>query len=252
MIPLKKLGLNGGGTLALARHATAALISSTSDMIFAYNPAQVIQGFQDAMDGITDVEATKNQFAAANETGCPFDHDDDWRLNWHEPFGCEYDPDCDADTVSDGANDTDGPGPIVVGPDNCLVAANSTQANWDNDDLGDRCDDGDGDGFFDSAEFHVGTGPVAPCGVGGWPADLVDSGLSYNKVTVQDIVSFLAPVRRIDTSPGDARFNVRWDVNPGTTVLSKHINIQDLVELATLRPPMFGGALAFDKPCPGP
>jgi len=249
---LDALGLGGGGTEALARHATAALLNSGSDMTFDYSSAQVIQLYRDAMDGVIGVESAKNQLASANETGCPFDHDDDWRLNWHEPVGCDRKPDCDSDTVSDGANDTDGTGPVVVGPDNCLVAANSSQANWDNDELGDRCDDGDGDGFVDTAEFHVGTGPAAPCGIGGWPAELVDTGLSYNKITIQDVISFVAPVRRIDTSPGDARFNARWDVIPGTTVLSKHVNIQDLVELVTIRPPMFGGALAYDKPCPSP
>ena len=249
---LDALDLGGGDTDALARHATASLLNSSSDMDFDYSSSQVIELYQDAMDGNLDVEATKNWFASANETGCPFDHDDDWRLNWYEAVNCEYNPDCDADAVSDGANDTDGSGPIVSGPDNCLTSPNSNQLDWDNDTLGDICDDGDGDGFVDSTEWHVGTGPSVQCGVGGWPADLYAEGLSYNKLTVQDIISFIGPVRHVDTSPGDIGYNVRWDLLPGTTVLLKQVNIQDMVELITVRPPMFGGALAYNASCPNP
>jgi hypothetical protein len=249
---LDALGLGGGGTDALARHATAALLNSDSDMTFAYSPAGVIDLYQDAIDGFVDVETAKNMLAATNEEGCPFDHDDDWRLNWHEPDGCEYVPDCDQDSVSDGGNDPDGSGPEVPGPDNCVVLPNSSQADWDSDSLGDACDDGDGDGFVDSSEGHVGTGRTSPCGVAGWPADLYGEGMSYNKLDVQDILSFVAPVRRIDKSPADNGYSVRWDILPGTTVLYKQVNIQDLLELVTVRPQMFGGAPAYGKSCPNP
>lgn len=38
-------------------------------------------------------------------------------------------------------------------------------------------------------------------GYGGWPSNVFDTGLSANKLDIQDI-SFVAPVRRLDTSPG--------------------------------------------------
>jgi hypothetical protein len=44
---------------------------------------------------------------------------------------------------------------------------------------------------------------------------------------------------------------VRWDLQPGTTVLPKHINIQDLIAIIIARPPMLGGAPAFGATCPG-
>jgi len=249
---LDALHQGGGDQDALARHATAALLNSTSDMDFEYNSAQVIGLYQDAIDGIVDVETAKNQLADANETGCPFDHDDDWRLNWQEPVNCEYDPDCDSDEVSDGGNDTDGSGPVEPGPDNCVTSPNSGQADWDEDELGDNCDDGDGDGFVDSTEWHVGTGPVVQCGVAGWPADLWGGGQSYNRITTQDVTSFLVPARHLDTSPGDSAYNVRWDLVPGTTVLLKQVNVQDLTQLVTLRPPMLNGQRAYNQSCPNP
>ena len=249
---LDALGLNGGGALALARHATAALLNADSDMTFAYSVAQVIAIYRDAMDGVTDIEAAHIQLANENERGCPFDHDDDWRLNWHEPPGCDHNPDCDSDSVSDGLNDADGPGPIVVGPDNCVVSPNAGQANWDSDPLGDVCDDGDGDGFLDSAELHVGTGPAIPCGLTGWPADLHSSGLSANKITIQDILTFVAPVRHFNTSPGDFGFDQRWDLQPAVSVVPKQINVQDILEIVVIRPPMLGGAGAMGATCPNP
>jgi len=249
---LDALGLNGGGALALARHATAALINSTSDMTFAYSAAAVIQIYQDAMDGVTDIEAAHSQLAAENERGCPFDHDDDWRLNWDEPAGCDRNPDCDSDTVSDGLNDADGGGPIVSGPDNCVIDSNTPQANWDADPMGDACDDGDGDGFVDASEFHIGTGPAVPCGFPGWPADLMASAVSVDRIDIHDILSFVAPVRRFNTSPGDYGFDVRWDLKPGNNLLPKQINIQDILTIAVLRPPMLGGARALDASCPNP
>ncbi len=71
-----------------------------------------------------------------------------------------------------------------------------------------------------------------------------------------DITSFLAPVRRLGTSPGDADFSSRWDLVPGPGIFSHWININDLTALIagpTGFPPMFGGAKAFNGPtCTGP
>src|SRR5207247_6180022 len=101
-------------------------------------------------------------------------------------------------------------------------------------------------------EWHVGTGPTMRCSYDGWPADLYPGGMSPNKITIQDVTSFLAPTRRLDTSLGDAGYSLRWDILPGTTILTKQVNIQDLVQILVVRPPMLNGAPAFNQTCPGP
>ncbi|MEK7186695.1 MAG: S8 family serine peptidase [Patescibacteria group bacterium] len=110
--------------------------------------------------------------------------------------------------------------------------------------------DTDGDGFTDYAEFWVGTDPVLRCGENAWPADLVSGSIpdSTNRVNIMDLTSFLAPVRRINTSPGDVGYDRRWDLVPGKGVFSKDINISDLTALTVLAPPMFNGQRAFNGP----
>src|SRR5437899_4055754 len=58
-----------------------------------------------------------------------------------------------------------------------------------------------GDGWSDSDEALIGTDPAWPCGNTGWPADLLSSGASANKLDLLDMASFVAPVRRLGTSP---------------------------------------------------
>jgi hypothetical protein len=168
-----------------------------------------------------------------------------------DALGNACDPDDDNDGVLDGA-------------DNCPINSNPSQSNMDGDSLGDACDtEDDGDGFDDTAESHVLTNPLDNCGSHttvdpiysqSWPADLysVPGGLnSVNKVTIQDLTSYLAPVRRFNTSPGpppDAGYHKRWDILPGPGLFSKHINIQDLTTLITVSPLMFNGARAFNYP----
>ncbi len=160
--------------------------------------------------------------------------------------GDACDPDDDNDTVLDGA-------------DNCPLNANSSQANMDGDSMGDACDpEDDGDGFTDAAEANVVTNPLDNCGnptgsspvySQSWPADLRADGLSTNKIDLQDLASYIAPVRRINTSPGDAGFNIRWDVSPGSGGLGKVLNIADLSYIVTVQPLMFGGSTrAFNGP----
>jgi hypothetical protein len=112
--------------------------------------------------------------------------------------------------------------------------------------------DQDNDGFTGVAEAHVGTNAADPCGQTAWPADLVSTGMSTNDIDIQDLASFVAPVRRLNTSPGDEpAFNVRWDLVPGSGGIGEHINVADLAKITTLYPPMLEGARAFGGPaCP--
>jgi len=161
--------------------------------------------------------------------------------------GDACDPDDDNDTVLDAA-------------DNCPVNVNSSQTNTDGDSLGNACDtEDDGDGYEDTAEAWLSTNSLDNCGAHtttppiysqAWPADLysvtgsVPS--STDRISVQDLTSYLAPERRINTSPGDPPFNIRWDISPGTGPFSKQINVQDITSLIVVAPDMFGGARAFN------
>jgi hypothetical protein len=117
--------------------------------------------------------------------------------------------------------------------------------------------DTDGDGYTDEAERHVGTDALARCDVtaaapsGGWPSDLDDaSGTSTNKLTLTDLTSFLAPTRRLGTSPGNANYSQRFDLVPGASS-GEWIQLDDMTSLlagATSTPPMFssGTSRAFN------
>ena len=117
--------------------------------------------------------------------------------------------------------------------------------------------DFDGDGFANATEFALATNFAADCGnfdpskpdgpSRNWPADLA-SGPSANKVDLADLSSFIVPTRRINTSPGDAGFDVRWDISPGAGSFGSTLNVQDITALLTVSPPMFGGARAFGGP----
>lgn len=149
--------------------------------------------------------------------------------------------------------------------DNCPAIPNADQANADGDAFGDACDacpatadpaacpDDDNDGFTDDAEaLTIGTNAGYPCGYNSWPADLWDQPpFSANKITVQDLTAFIAPARRLGTSPGDANFSARWDLLPGKGIFSATINVQDMTAIVTLTPPMLNGARALNGPsCP--
>jgi hypothetical protein len=116
--------------------------------------------------------------------------------------------------------------------------------------------DSDGDGYTDAAEASIGTRADKPCG-DGWPSNLVHSGLSFNRLDLEDMSSFVAPVRRLNSSLGDMNFNVRWDLVPGITV-GETINVQDMAALSPsssssmMYPPMLSGAQAFGQTCPWP
>jgi len=154
---------------------------------------------------------------------------------------------CDTDDDNDGRLD---------GADNCPLTYNPLQTNTDGDSLGDACDpEDDGDGFSDDAESWVITLSLDNCGNAtasdpiysqAWPADLKSVGLSLNKVDIQDLASYIAPARRINTSPGDPSYHVRWDISPGSS-FGKQINVQDMGTLITVQPLMLGGARAWNN-----
>jgi CSLREA domain-containing protein len=186
----------------------------------------------------------------------------------YNPLQENYDGDsmgdaCDPDDDNDGVNDVD--------EDNCGsnpldfdIRPERTDGIFDNiDDDGDtQVDealppgsqnyDCDGDGFIGMTEAHVGTSNQDPCGNTGWPSDFVQGGFQPNTLNLQDLGSYITPVRRIGTSPGDQGYDVRWDLVPGSTI-GKHINIQDVAAVITGSsgyPPMFGGTRAFSQECP--
>jgi hypothetical protein len=122
--------------------------------------------------------------------------------------------------------------------------------------------DCDTDGYPGSLEISVYGGSTTrdqdPCGFDGWPSDLFSSGISLNRLSLQDITSFSAPPPpKFGSSPPGPPFDVRWDLLPGPGALGPaHINLQDVTALVTGprdRPPMLGGARAYDgPPCPWP
>jgi hypothetical protein len=114
--------------------------------------------------------------------------------------------------------------------------------------------DADGDGYLDEVEvLHIGTAADRSCGTG-WPSNLVNDGFSFNRFDIADIGSFVAPMRRYDTKPGDFAFDARWDLSPGST-FANDIDIADLGYTITGsrgNPPMFNGQFAFGRTCPFP
>jgi hypothetical protein len=115
----------------------------------------------------------------------------------------------------------------------------------------------DGDGWNYESELFIGTDPAVSCGGGAWPADLFvpeSQPEPASKLDIQDILSFVAPFRRMDSAPGDPFFDRRWDLMQ-TGGLGNAINIQDLTALIagpTGYPPMFGGQRAFGRICLAP
>jgi hypothetical protein len=110
--------------------------------------------------------------------------------------------------------------------------------------------DCDGDGYIGDTELHVFgvQRDQARCGPGNWPADFVAGGVpdSTDRVNVLDFVSFLVPVRHLNTNVGDNPNNVGWDVVPGSFPFPYDINVTDLTNLIVVKPAMFSGVRAFN------
>jgi hypothetical protein len=108
-------------------------------------------------------------------------------------------------------------------------------------------------GIFSEAQFNIGTTDQDPCGADGWPPDInqSDTPNSVNLLNILDLTDFLAPVRRLDTSPGHPDFDARFDLVPGRGFYPNWIAIDDLVSGLVVAPPMFAGARAWESgECP--
>jgi hypothetical protein len=134
--------------------------------------------------------------------------------------------------------------------------------------------DCDGDGFKGSAEDHVFsylsqlTGDQQTCqqydaafpNPGAhvrpslrWPADVASSAFSLNKLNVQDLSAYTAPLHYLSNDVGTFPSDVRFDIVPGSS-FGADINVADLAALTSGSsgfPPMLGGARALNGPvCP--
>lgn len=179
----------------------------------------------------------------------------------------------DADDDDDGWTDVDEAGArLCIGTknDDAGFDANDDRANdgcpafglGESDCSGSMDDDNDGYandgcpryGAYSEAQFNIGTNPLGTCRSGGtspnpnWPTDLWAVGASADRVDISDLTSFLAPVRRVNSSPGSPSFDMRWDLVPGSGSFGDFISIVDLQELVVVSPPMFGGRRAYYGP----
>jgi hypothetical protein len=114
--------------------------------------------------------------------------------------------------------------------------------------------DCDGDGYRGSVEASIfsggGNGDRDPCGNNGWPSDL-STQAPANQLNISDLASFVAPIRRLGTTPANAEYSARWDIVPGSTV-GASINVQDIAALLlgpSGYPPMLQGARGYGQFC---
>jgi len=93
---------------------------------------------------------------------CDDDSDADGILNTDEGIlGTDpLSPDTDSDGLCDGSIDVTIIAPCLGGPDNCPVDSNPSQADINQDGIGDACQDSDGDGLTDAEEDSNGNGVV--------------------------------------------------------------------------------------------
>jgi hypothetical protein len=203
-------------------------------------------------------------------TPSPFDLEFSIRATGVHPLGIDSDSDGLADTA-DGDDDNDALSDAIETAcgSNPLIASSVPERtdgafaglDEDGDTLIDEAlpaggagADCDRDGYVGSAETHVFSSASPgqdPCGTGAWPADLIGGAFSGNRVNVQDLATFLGPVRYLNTDVGTHPGDVRWDVVPGST-FGVDINIQDLAQITVVAPPMLGVRALSGPDCPWP
>jgi hypothetical protein len=108
--------------------------------------------------------------------------------------------------------------------------------------------DCDGDGYIGNAESLITTSDQDPCGGTGWPADLVPGGLRPNTLTIEDLASFIVPVRRYVSGVGEPAFDARWDLQPDGLIFIRDLSL--LIKGTPGHPPMFSGQRAWGRMCP--
>lgn len=235
-----------------------------------------IQGGSIAVGQLCTLDTDGDGFPDLQDN-CPLvSNSDQWDTDV-DGFGDACDADIDGDGILNGDDpDADGNGVLNVDEVNCgsnplhgalrperldgAFAGVDDNGNSIIDEplpSGASAYDCDGDGYKGSAEAHVfasaGGMDQDPCGNSAWPADIAGGSVSANKVNLVDLSSYLAPVRRINTSPGDTNFHVRWDLVPGNSGVGQHINLIDMASVSTVKPPMLGLVRAFNgPPCPWP
>jgi len=177
---------------------------------------------------------------------------------------------CDSDDDNDGVADT---AEIGCGSDPLATGARPERTDGafaGVDDDGDTMvDEGlptgsgefdcDGDGYRGAVELAVfeAQRDQDTCGLDAWPSDFASGQIpnSTDRVKIHDETSFIAPVRRLDKSPNDGGYSVRWDLVPGPGIFANHIAINDLTALLAGPsgfPAMFANARAFNGPSCAP
>jgi hypothetical protein len=167
------------------------------------------------------------------------------------------------EAVGSGGADNDGDGRVN---DGCPPVGATVETQCD--ESPGAANDNDGDTVLNDgcppAHPASGLGQFDPCGSAptsapfnvpvGWPADLVGTGFSTNKIDLTDMGSFFSPVSRWNVNHTDAGYDRRWDLVPGPASSGGvWIGSQDLGSLINVAPPMLGGVTAFNGPlCPWP
>lgn len=115
-------------------------------------------------------------------------------------------------------------------------------------------------GSWSEGQFKIGTMSVGRCSYNttppsrAWPSEFIwSSAQDYLRIDISDVLTFITPVYRLWTKPGDPGFDSRWDLVPGSGA-DNWINITDLLALLagpSGYPPMLNGQPAFMGPrCP--
>jgi hypothetical protein len=207
------------------------------------NIAEDYDSFKD-FDGCPEPDNDNDGFTDGVDQ-CPGVH---WQTGADGMFGAAQD--LNHNGISDGGEDT------LTTDDVTTYQFEDRDGVLDTDGCHDSPgEDFDGDEYTDDNEaLKIGTNAGYPCGGNGWPSDVFSSGGSANKLNIQDVLSFVIPVRHYDTSPPSSSYDARWDLVPGPTIpFPAHINIVDITALVngtTGNPPMFNSTRAFDQTCP--